>query len=117
MRIDGVSAGKYWGDFFVRWRHQRVSSDTSAGNGNRLFARYYYRGDADHYLEINGSKGRSEDFSHASAQTSVSDSRGLVWYHFVTNDWGFKLGASQSRDTSAYNAKARDIGLSLMRRW
>lgn len=117
VRIDGVAAGKYWGNFFARWRHQQVSSDSSSGKGDRFFVRYYYEGDANHYVELNASKGRSDDFGSALIQQSRSDSRGVVWYHFVTRDWGFKLSASESTDTSGYGGKARDLGLGLTRRW
>lgn len=117
VRIDGVSAGKYWGNFFARWRHQRVQTDSSSGNGDRLFLRYYYEGDADHYLEVNVSRGRSDDFSTGLVLPSRSDSRGLVWYHFVSRDWGFKLSASQSADSAGMGLRARDAGLSLVRRW
>jgi YaiO family outer membrane protein len=117
VRIDGVSAGKYWGNFFARWRHQRVQSDSSSGQGDRVFVRYYYQGDADHYVEANASRGRSDDFSSALNNTSSSDSRGLVWYHFVSREWGFKLSASESTDTAGFGAKSQDLGVSLTRRW
>ena len=117
VRIDGVSAGKYWGNFFARWRHQRVQSDSSSGQGDRFFVRYYYEGDADHYVEANVSHGRSEDFSTGLILPSRSDSRGVVWYHFVNRDWGFKLSASQSKDSAGVGVSARDLGLSLVRRW
>jgi YaiO family outer membrane protein len=117
VRIDGVSMGKYWGNFFARWRHQQVKSDSSSGSGDRLFVRYYYEGDADHYLEANVSRGRSDDFSSALIRASRSDSRGLVWMHFVTRDWGYKLSASRSADSSGYGAQASDVGISLTRRW
>lgn len=117
VRIQGAAVGKYWGNFYARWRHQSVRSDSSFGKGDRFFIRHYYRGDADHYVEANVSQGRSDDFSSALLQTSRSDSRGLVWYHFLDRDWGFKLGLSQSRDSSAYNARARDMSASLIRRW
>jgi YaiO family outer membrane protein len=117
VRIDGISAGKYWGNFFARWRHQQVQSDSSSGRGDRLFVRYYYEGDADHYLELNVSRGRSDDFSTGLILPSRSDSRGLVWYHFVSKDWGFKLSASQSNDSSGVGVRARNAGLSLVRRW
>jgi len=117
VRIDGVSAGRYWGNFFARWRHQRVQSDSSSGRGDRFFVRYYYEGDADHYVEANVSRGRSEDFSSGLILPSRSDSRGVVWYHFVNRDWGFKLSASQSSDSAGVGVKARDAGVSLVRRW
>jgi YaiO family outer membrane protein len=117
VRIDGVSIGKYWGNFFARWRHQQVQSDSSSGRGDRFFVRYYYPGDADHYVEANASRGRSDDFGSALINTSSSDSRGLVWYHFVSREWGFKLSASESTDTAGFGAKSQDLGVSLTRRW
>jgi YaiO family outer membrane protein len=117
VRIDGVSAGKYWGNFFARWRHQQVQSDSSSGQGDRFFVRYYYKGEANHYVEANASRGRSDDFSNAFIQVARSNSRGLVWYHFVTREWGFKLSASESTDTAGYGAKIQDLGVSLTRRW
>lgn len=117
VTIDGLSAGKYWGNFFARWRHQQVRTDTSKGTGDRLFVRYYYEGDADHYVEANVSRGRSDDFGSALLQSSRSDSRGVAWYHFVTPEWGFKLSTSQSKDSSGSGSTARDVGASLTRRW
>jgi YaiO family outer membrane protein len=117
VRIDGVSAGKYWGNFFARWRHQQVSSDSSSGRGDRFFVRYYYEGDADHYVEARVSRGRSDDFSTGLILPSRSDSRGLVWYHFVARDWGFKLSASRSNDTAGRGLNATDAGVGLVRRW
>ena len=117
VRIDGVSVGRYWGNFFARWRHQSVRSDVSSGQGDRFFVRYYYEGDPDHYLEVNASSGRSDDFSSAVIQPSRSDSRGLVWYHFVTRDWGTKLSWGQSKDSGTTGATEHNLGLSLMYRW
>lgn len=117
VRIDGVSVGKYWGDFFARWRHQQVHSDSSSGRGDRFFVRYYYLGDADHYVEAKASRGRSDDFGSTLIDRSSSNSRGLVWYHFVTREWGFKLSASESKDTAGFGAKSKDLGVSLTRRW
>lgn len=117
VRIEGAAVGKYWGNFYARWRHQTVRSDSSSGKGDRFLIRYYYEGDADHYVEANVSQGRSDDFASALLQTSRSDSRGVAWYHFIDRLWGFKVGLSESRDTSAYNARARDVSASLIRRW
>lgn len=117
VRIDAISAGKYWGNFFARWRHQQVSSDSSSGKGDRFFVRYYHAGDADHYVEVNASRGRSDDFSSALISSSRSNSRGLSWYHFVSRDWGFKISASQSSDTAGAQGHARDWGFNLTRRW
>lgn len=117
VRIDGVSIGKYWANFFIRLRHQKVESGNSSGGGDRLFVRYYYEGDGDHYLEANVSRGRSDDFSTGIILPSRSNSRGLVWYHFLDRSWGLKVSFSQSIDTAGIGLKARDGGLSIVRRW
>lgn len=117
VMIDGVAVGYYWGNFYARWRHQQVRTDTSTGRGNRFVLRYYYEGDADHYLEVNASQGRSDDFETAALQTSRADARGLAWTHYVGRDWGVKLSARQARDSSGRGSRSRDLGLGLMARW
>ena len=119
VRIDGVAMARYWGNFYARWRHQRVHSDTSSGSGNRFMLRYYYEGDAEHYLEANYSSGRSDDFGGtiiANSRTR-SDSRGLAWYHFVTRDWGFKTSMSRANDTSLSGGYEHNWSVGLMYRW
>lgn len=116
VRIDGLSLGRYWGNFFARWRRQQVSSDVSSGDGDRVFVRYYYRGEADHYMELNATRGRSDDFSTAVLQPARTDSQGLVWYHFVTRDWGLRAAWSESRSSSTDN-REHNLGLGLMARW
>ena len=119
VNIEGVAVGKYWGNFYARWRHQRVTSAGSAGQGDRFMLRYYYEGDADHYVEANLSKGRSDDFSSALLAGSRSDSRGVAWYHFVTRQWVFKASASQAHDSAAAAAGGteRSVTLGLAYRW
>jgi YaiO family outer membrane protein len=117
VNIDGVALAKYWGSLYLRWRHQRVSSDASSGSGDRMVVRYYYEGDADHYLEGNVSNGRSDDFSGTLVSGSRSDSRGVVWYHFVTRNWGFKTSWSQSKDTSLPDGRERSLNAGLTYRW
>ncbi len=117
VRIRGVALARYWGNFYARWRHQQVSSSSSKGNGDRVFIRYYYEGDADHYVEANASRGRSDDFSSVVTQPSRSDSKGLAWYHFVTPAWGVKASWSQSKDSSLAGEDERNVSLGLLFRW
>lgn len=117
VKIDGVAIGHYWGNFYARLRHQRVVSNHSSGSGDRFMLRYYYQGDADHYLEINASKGRSDDFSTAQIAGNRSDSRGLAWYHFIDKNWGFKLSASQANDTSGFSQTERSLNAGISYRW
>lgn len=117
VKIDGISVGKYWGNFYARLRHQRVTSEGSAGQGDRLMVRYYYEGDADHYVEANLSSGRSDDFSSAQLAGSRSDSKGLAWYHFVTRQWGFKTSVSQATDSASAGGRERTFNVGLAYRW
>lgn len=114
-RIDGVSLGRYWGNFFARWRHQQVGSDTSSGDGDRVFVRYYYRGEADDYAELNATRGRSDDYSSAVVQPARTDSLGLAWQHYVTRAWGLRANWSESRSTT--DTREYNLGLSLLARW
>ncbi len=117
VHIDGLGLAKYWGNFYFRWRHQHVASNSSSGNGDRFVARYYYEGDADHYLEATISKGRSEDATSNILTSSHSDTRGLVWYHFLDRTWGLKGSFSQSTDTSFSGARERNTNVSITYRW
>jgi len=117
VKIDGMAVGKYWGNFYARLRHQRVTSNGSAGQGDRFMVRYYYEGDADHYVEANLSKGRSDDFNSAQLVGSRSDSRGLAWYHFVTRQWGFKASTSEAKDSASAAGRERSFNLGLAYRW
>lgn len=117
VKIEGVAVGKYWGNFYARWRHQRVTSDGSAGQGDRFMIRYYYEGDADHYLEANVSRGRSDDFGSAQLTGSRSDSKGLAWRHSLTRQWGLKAAISEALDSSSAGGKERSLSLGLNYRW
>jgi YaiO family outer membrane protein len=117
VEIEGVALGYYWGDFYARWRHQRVRTDVSTDRGNRFVLRYYYGGDADHYLEFNASQGSSDDFDSALVQGARVGARGLAWTHFVRPDWGVQLSARQARDRSSPGSRVRDVALGLTTRW
>lgn len=117
VKIEGVAVGKYWGNFFARWRHQRVSSDGSVGQGDRFMLRYYYEGDADNYLEANVSSGRSDDFGSAQLTGSRSDSKGLAWRHFLNRHWGLKASVSEALDSSSAGGKERSVSVGLSYRW
>lgn len=117
VRIDGVGVGYSWGHFHAGWRHQQVRADGSSGRGNRFVLRYYYEGDADHYLELHASQGRSDDFDTALLQTARSDARGLAWSHYVGRDWGIKLSARQARDSSGPGTRSNDVGVDVIARW
>jgi YaiO family outer membrane protein len=117
VQIDGVGVGKYWGDFYARLRLQEVHTTTSNGNGARFLIRYYYEGDADHYIEGNISSGHSDDYSTSLIQLSRSQTQGVAFYHFLNHDWGVKGSYSHSLDDSIYGGYQNTLSLGLVRRW
>lgn len=115
VRINGLSVGKYWGNFYARWRRQLVRTDNSAGSGDSLILRNYYKSDADHYFELNVSQGQSDVKGTAQSPLTQSDSWGLVWTNFIARDWGLKLSISQSNDTASGHED--NVSLSLSHHW
>jgi hypothetical protein len=79
--------------------------------------RYYYEGDADHYLEANVSSGRSDDFGSAQLTGTRSDSKGLAWRYFLNRHWGLKTSVSEALDSSSAGGKERSVSVSLSYRW
>ena len=89
---------------------------SSGSWSHRVVARNYYRGNADDYLELTGSSGRSSDFDRGGALVrNSSASLGLSWMRYVRADWGFKLGAGASDDADGFDE--RGVSLALYRRW
>lgn len=117
VKIDGLALAKYWGDFYARWRHQWVNTDSSSGQGDRLTFRYYYEGDADHYVELYRSRGRGLDQGETEVSNTGSDAYGLSWTHFVARNWGVKVSASRSRDSGVYGERERGLSAGLTFRW
>ncbi len=117
VQIDGLALARYWGNFYVRWRHQTVTSDSASGKGDRLVLRYYYAGDADHHLEVSASRGRSVDATGTAITSNLSSSQGVSWLHHFHRAWGLRASATQSHDTSGSNARERAASLSAIYRW
>ena len=116
VNIYGVSLAKYSGDWYVQLRHQNIVSAASHSSGDRLLGRYYYRGDADSYLELALNRGRSDDpLSLAGGRTrSGGGSANLV--HYFSRDWGGRVGAAFSRDSGG-GARERSLSFAVHRRW
>jgi YaiO family outer membrane protein len=123
VNIYGVSLGKYAGDFYVQLRHQNIVSQGSHSSGDRLLARWYYRGDGDSYLEASANRGRSDDPLSLTGGRARSGGGSVSWIHYFSRDWGGKIGASFSRDGDdggdggARGGRERGVSLGLYRRW
>lgn len=115
VNIYGVGLAKYSGNFYVQLRHQNIVSEGSRSSGDRLLGRYYYRGDADSYVELRVNRGRSDDALSLTGGRTRSGGGGIDLVHYFTRDWGGRLGASFSRDGD--EARERGVAFSLYRRW
>jgi YaiO family outer membrane protein len=93
-----------------------VRSKGSTGQGDRFMLRYYYQGDADHFVEANASSGRSDDFATTLLTPSRSDARGWSWLHFFNREWGLKASWSESKDNSS-GGRERSFNLGATHRW
>ncbi len=116
VNIYGVGLGKYVGDFYVQLRHQNIVSEGSHSSGDRLLARWYYRGDGDSYLEATANRGRSDDPLSLTGGRARSGGGSLTWIHYFSRDWGGKIGASFSRD-GGDGEREHGVSLGLYRRW
>lgn len=116
VNIYGVSLAKYSGNFYVQLRHQNIVSQGSRGSGDRLLARWYYAGDADSYLEATANRGRSDDPLSLSAGRARSGGGSLTWVHYLSRDWGGRIGASFARSGSG-ESRERGLSIGLYRRW
>jgi YaiO family outer membrane protein len=114
VSIYGVSLGKYIGNYYLMLRHQNIVSPDSHSSGDRLLARYYYEGDADHYLEASANRGRSDDAQTLVGGQAHSGGAGLAWVSYWSRSWGSRVAGSFSR-TGAANERA--VSFSVYRRW
>lgn len=112
----GVGVGRYVGNWYLRYKLQHVPGVSSGSWSHRVVVRNYYRGNADDYLEVSGSNGRSSDLDRSGALVRNSNaSLGVSWTRYVRPDWGFKLGVGYSDDADGFDE--RQFSLALYRRW
>jgi YaiO family outer membrane protein len=104
--IYGLGVGKYVGNWYVRLRHLFVPGNGGGSNSDRLLARYYYKGDADNYVEFAAGAGWSDTALLGATGLSGqgnSWSTSAAWVKFLSPRVGFKLGALLERDEYGYN--------------
>jgi YaiO family outer membrane protein len=115
VNIYGISLGKYTGNFYLLLRHQSITSPGSHSNGDRFLGRYYYRGDADSYVEMTLNRGRSDDAQSLVGGQTRSGGGSLGWSHYLSEDWGLKASISASRAGVGENERSISVGVS--HRW
>ncbi len=107
VNIYGVAVAKYVSDYYGRLRVTYV--DTSGSVGWRLTLRDYYRGDADHYLELNGGTSRGDNTRGGVTLLQWSESVGVAWVTFLSPRWGLKVGADYSDSDHTENSLSAAI--------
>lgn len=117
VNIYGVSLAKYTSNFYVQLRHQNIVSQGARSSGDRLLARWYYTGDADSYLEAAVNRGRSDDPLSLSGGRARSGGGSLTWVHYLSREWGARVGASFARSGGSGDARERGLTVGLYRRW
>jgi YaiO family outer membrane protein len=115
----GVGLGKYLGNWYLRWRTLFIPSTTTLGVSNRAIARYYFSGNADDYLEMNGGFSRGSELLPHSVIINVTSSwtAGAQIQKFFTPRWGIWLTASVSDEHTSNPFVERDTSLTLLFRW
>jgi YaiO family outer membrane protein len=115
----GVGVGKYLGNWYLRWRTLFIPSTPALGVSHRAIARYYFSGNADDYVELNGGFGHGSEILPHSVLVNVTSSwsAGAQIQKFFTPRWGIWLTGSVSDEHTANPFVERDASLTLLFRW
>jgi YaiO family outer membrane protein len=115
----GIGVGKYLGNWYLRWRTLFIPSTATTGVSHRAVARYYFSGNADDYVELNGGFGHGgEVLPHSVVvDTTSSWNAGAQIQKFFTPRWGIWLTASYSDEHTSNPFAERDVSLTLLYRW
>ena len=115
----GVGVGKYVGNWFLRLRTLLIPSTTGLGVSHRAIARYYFSGNADDYLEMNGGFSHGSELLPHGVLVDVTSSwtAGGQIQKFFTPRFGIWLTASVSDEHTSNPFVERDASLTLLLRW
>ncbi|GAB3100307.1 YaiO family outer membrane beta-barrel protein [Lysobacter terrae] len=115
----GLGVGRYFGNFYARYRALHVPGVGSGSLSHRGQLRWYYAGNADDYFEVSAGHGRSHEREFGGGfDRVVADSHssfGLTYVKFFAPRWGFKLGADFANDVDGFDE--RSVTATLYTRW
>lgn len=112
----GIGVGRYVGNWYGRYKLQHVPGVGSGSWSHRVLLRNYYNGNADDYLEMSVSSGRSTDMDRFGSVVRDSNAAiGIAWKRYFTPHWGFKVGAGYADDDGGYDEQR--FSFSLYTRW
>lgn len=114
----GVGVGRYWGNWYARYKLQYVPGIGSGSWSNRLQLRNYYRGDAYDYVEVSVGNGRSTDLNRFDTQVvNHSAAFSAAWSHYLSPRWGFKASAGYAKGSDVAGANERIVSMTLYTQW
>jgi YaiO family outer membrane protein len=114
----GIGVGRYWGNWYARYKLQYVPGVGSGSWSNRFLLRNYYRGDAYDYLELSASNGRSTDLNRYGTQVIDNNAAiGAAWSHYLSSQWGFKLSAGYGFGSDVRGVNEQIVSLTLYALW
>lgn len=114
----GVGVGRYFGNFYARYRLLHVPGVGSGSLSHRAQLRYYYAGNADDYFEVTAGNGRSHELDNSGFDRVVGSSHssfGVSYVNYFAPHWGFKVGAGLANDVDGFDE--RSISATLYSRW
>jgi YaiO family outer membrane protein len=114
----GVGVGRYWGNFYARYRLLHVPGVGSGSLSHRAQLRYYYAGNADDYFEVYAGNGRSHEVDNSGFDRVVGSSHssfGASYVNYFAPHWGFKVGVGFANDVDGFDE--RSVSASLYSRW
>jgi YaiO family outer membrane protein len=119
VNMYGVGIGKYTGNWYLRWRTLFIPSTSKSGLSHRAIARYYFSGDADDYVELNGGFSRGGEYLYQSQIVDITKSWtvGAAVRKYFSPRWGMKLAADYSKEQTANPYAERSMSVSLLLRW
>jgi YaiO family outer membrane protein len=119
VNLYGVGLGKYTGNWYFRWRTLFIPSTPKLGVSHRAIARYYFSGDADDYVELNGGFSRGGEFLHQSQIIDVTKSWtvGAAVRKYFSPHWGVKFAADYSDEKTSNPFVERSVSINLLLRW
>ena len=114
----GVGVGRYWGNWYARYKLQFVPGVGSGSWSNRFLLRNYYRGDAYDYLELSVSNGRSTDQNRYGTQVINNHAAiGAAWSHYLSPRWGFKVSAGYGQGSDQKGVNEQILSLTMYSLW
>lgn len=119
VNMYGVGLGKYTGNWYLRWRTLFIPSTAKSGVSHRVIARYYFSGNADDYVELNGGFSRGGEYRGQSQIVDVTKSWtvGVAVRKYFSPRWGLKLAADYSDEKTTNPFVERSVSASLLFRW